>query len=105
MLREHLDKILTKYKLEMLCTTRQNLFSKSSEITAKRMIYDELLEMENEFSSDEKYVMCVETWRKKGVDDEIIDGLYANAYEGKRINEVTNEQLKDCIREYVASYK
>ena len=39
------------------------------------------------------------------VDDEIIDGLYANAYEGKRINEVTNEQLKDCIREYVASYK
>ena len=97
MLREHLDKILTKYKLEMLCTTRQNLFSKSSEITAKRMIYDELLEMENEFSSDEKYVMCV--------DDEIIDGLYANAYEGKRINEVTNEQLKDCIREYVASYK
>ena len=81
----------------MLCTTRQNLFSKSSEITAKRMIYDELLEMENEFSSDEKYVMCV--------DDEIIDVLYANAYEGKRINEVTNEQLKDCIREYVASYK
>ena len=43
MLREHLDKILTKYKLEMLCTTRQNLFSKSSEITAKRMIYDELV--------------------------------------------------------------
>lgn len=97
MLREHLDKILMKYKLEMLCTTRQNLFSKSSEITAKRMIYDELLEMENEFSPDEKYVMCV--------DDEIIDGLYASAYEGKKINEVTNEQLKNCIREYVASYR
>ena len=73
------------------------MHNKASEITAKRMIYDELLEMENEFSPDEKYVMCV--------DDEIIDGLYASAYEGKKINEVTNEQLKDCIHEYVASYR
>lgn len=95
-IKNDIDNIFAKYKLEMLCTTRQNLFLKAEEIAAKRMIYDELrsMEDEDEFTQEEKMVICM--------DEEIIDAVYAALYDGKRIYEVTPLDIRNKIHEHAA---
>lgn len=90
-IRNDVDRVFAKYKLEMLCTTRQNLFLKVEEIAAKRMIYDELRAMDEEeaLTLDEKKIICF--------DEEIIDAVYAALYETRRIYEVTPKDIREMI--------
>lgn len=56
-MREHIEDRLDweweKYIMEMLCTSKENIFSKADEIIAKEIIYHALLKNLNKFSGDE----------------------------------------------------
>ena len=57
-----------RYMLDMMCTSKKNIFAKAEEIVAKKFIYKTLVKNADKFSEDEQRILCVH--------ESIIDSLF-----------------------------
>ncbi len=74
-MKEHLNWEWEKFMLEMMCTTKQNIFSKAEEIVQKQMIYKIMFDSQDEFTDRETKILCAS--------DCILDTLYNRIFCGQ----------------------
>ena len=57
-----------RYMLDMMCTSKKNIFAKAGEIVTKKFIYKTLVKNADKFSKEEQRMLCVH--------ESIIDSLF-----------------------------
>lgn len=88
---EHMEYEWDRFRMDMMCTSRENIFSKASEIIDKRKIYEVISENLEEMSPKEATYICAS--------DSIIDALY-NCIMDKRADFVEDTILAH-LHEYI----
>lgn len=57
-----------RYMLDMMCTSKKNIFAKAGEIVIKKFIYKTLVKNADKFSEEEQRMLCIH--------ESIIDSLF-----------------------------
>lgn len=84
-MEKHLNWEWEKFMLEMMCTTKQNIFSKAEEIVQKQIIYKVMSDNQDKFTDRERKVLCAS--------DCILDALYNRIFLGQRMINCTEEKI------------
>lgn len=74
-----------KFMLEMMCTTKQNIFSKAEEIVQKQIIYKVMYDNQDKFTDREEKVLCAS--------DCILDILYNRIFLGQDMINCPEEKI------------
>jgi hypothetical protein len=89
---EHIKWEWEKFTLDMLCTSKQNIFSKSNEIENKRFIYNVISEREEKFEDKETAIICAS--------DCVIDTIYNKIFIEEKQERLSPEKILEELHRF-----
>ncbi len=93
-IKEHIKWEWEKFNIEILCTSKQNIFSKALEIVNKKFIYQVILNCPDKFNEKETAVICAS--------DCVIDTIYSNIFLDENIKDSSSEKVMEELHRYAA---
>ena len=94
-IKEHMQWEWEKFSLEMLCTSKQNIFSKASEIKNKKFIYKVILDWQELFSERERTVICAS--------DCVIDTIYNKIFLEENNDSCSSENIIEAVHSFTST--
>ena len=93
-IKEHMKWEWEKFSLDILCTSKQNIFSKASEIKNKHFIYKVILDCQETFSDKEVTIICAS--------DCVIDTIYNKIFLEENNDSCSSEKILDAAHKFAA---
>ena len=88
-IKDHIKWEWEKFSLDILCTSKQNIFSKASEIQNKQFIYKVISEHYEIFNEKEVTVICAS--------DCFIDTIYNRIFLEENNDNCFSEKMQDIL--------
>ncbi len=88
-IKDHVKWEWEKFSLDILCTSKQNIFSKASEIQNKQFIYKVILDYSEVFNDKEVTVICAS--------DCFIDTIYNKIFLEENNDNCSSEKMLEIL--------